>query len=73
MTAYQSAQIQLHLARAAWWTAYANSPANLARRVKVGLIYSTEYLCKSQLIDEAMETANTHLSNAQKVLDTAAL
>ncbi len=69
MNANQSAQFQLSLARAAWWTAYANSPANLARRVQVGHVHSTEYLCKSELIDDAMATADRHIAFAQSILE----
>lgn len=61
--------LNLSLARAAWWTAYANTPANLARRVRVGGYGSTEYLCQSELINDAMNTANTHLTRAQETLD----
>lgn len=50
--------------------AYANSPANLARRVTVGSYGSDQYLCKSELIDNAMNAANTHLTHAQQALDT---
>ncbi len=66
---YLTSAIQVSLARAAWYQAYANSPANLARRVQVGGYHSNEYLCKSELIDDAMNTANTHLTRAQELLD----
>lgn len=66
---FLQSQIALSIARANWWVAYANTPANLARRVEVGTYRSGEYLCKSELIDDAMKTANTHLTNAQEALD----
>lgn len=66
--AYRQAHIALCIARAQWWTAYANTPANLARRVQVGGYGGSEYLCKSELVDDAMKTADTHLRNAQDPL-----
>lgn len=65
-------QIALHIARAQWWTAYANSPANLARRVKASAFHSDECLCKSELIDDAMNIADAHLRNAQECVDALA-
>ena len=67
--AHRQAHIALCIARAQWWTAFANTPANLARRVRVGGYGSAEYLCKSELIDDAMKTADNHLHNAQEALD----
>lgn len=63
---YLIASINLSLARAAWWTAYANTPANLARDVRDG---GGRRLTKDELIDNAMITANTHLHNAQVARD----
>lgn len=63
------AQIALHIARAAWWTAYANTPANLARKVYHGTLNGTPFT-RDELVDDAMRTANTHLSNAQACLES---
>lgn len=63
-------QIALHIARAQWWTAYANTPDNLARRVQVGGYGSTEFLCHSELVNDAMATADRHLVLAQGCIDT---
>lgn len=68
---YLQAQIALSIARANWWTAYANTPANLARMVSRGGSHSDKhpYLMAHELIDNAMTTADTHLRNAQESLD----
>ena len=68
MTPFQQAQFNLCLARAAWWTAFANTPANLNRNVFHG---DGKALFSTELIDDAMVTANTHLTNAQAILDQA--
>ncbi len=60
--------INLSIARANWWTAYANTPANLNRTVHKGG-YDGPLLTKDELIDNAMVTANTHLKNAQDSLE----
>lgn len=60
------AQISLSIARAAWWTAYANTPGNLARGTTYG---GGTPLTRDQLIDDAMNTAHNHLRNAQEALD----
>jgi hypothetical protein len=62
------AQFQLSLARAAYWTAFATTPANLARDVRQGGSDGPR-LTRDQLIDSAMQTAANHLSNAQQTLD----
>ena len=67
--AHRQAHIALCIARAQWWIAYANTPANLVRRVRVGSYGSNEYLCKSELIGDAMNTADNHLRNAQEAID----
>lgn len=67
-----TAQLSLSLARAAWWTAYATTPANLARNVRYGGGYGEDAgdkLTPDELIDDAMNTANTHLTRAQETLD----
>lgn len=61
-----AAQLSLSLARAAWWTAYANTPANLARGTTYG---DGRPLTRDELIDSAMTTANNHIANAQETLD----
>lgn len=67
---FLQAQIVLHIARANWWTVYANTPANLARMIKRGGACDHHpYLMAHELIDDAMNTANTHLKNAQETLD----
>lgn len=63
-------QINLSMVRANWWIAYANTPANLAREVRIGGYMSDDYMSKSELIDDAMNTANTHIKNAQEMIDT---
>lgn len=65
---YLITSINLSLARAAWWTAYANTPANLARQVHQGT-HDGPLLGPDALIDSAMRTADNHLSNAQDMLD----
>lgn len=60
------ARIALCIARSNWWTAYANTPANLARVVTDG--YGRQ-LTKDELIDHAMNIANNHLANAQEAFD----
>jgi hypothetical protein len=70
--AYRQAHIALCIARAQWWTAYANTPANLARVVHYGGAtpeYQGAQLTRDELIDSAMNVANTHLRNAQEALD----
>lgn len=67
--ARRQAYIALCIARAQWWIAYSSTPANLARRVRVGGYGSSEYLCKSELVDDAMKTADNHLRNAQEAID----
>lgn len=59
--------INLSIARANWWTVYANTPANLNRTVHHGG-HDGPLLTKDELINDAMITANTHLSNAQESL-----
>ena len=62
--------LNLSLARAAWWTAYANTPANLARMVqRGGADENYPYLMAHELVDNAMITANTHLTRAQEALE----
>ena len=63
---YLTSSIALSLARAAWWTAYANTPANLGRIVSDG---HGRRFTPNDLIDDAMGCANTHLSRAQEMLD----
>ena len=65
------AQIQLSFARAAYWTAFAHTPANLAREVYHGGTVTTprHRFTKDELIDDAMATASTHLIRAQEALD----
>lgn len=65
-------QIALHIARAQWWTAYANTPANLERKVWCGESPTKRFLSRDDLIDHAMTTAHAHLDNAQKCLDSLA-
>lgn len=71
--AYRQAHIALCIARANWWTAYATTPANLARIVTKGGYSNAERLSKDELIDDAMATANNHLRNAQEALDNLTL
>ncbi len=72
---YLTSAIAVSLARAAYWTAYAHTPANMARtvvnpyRIKSGPFESPMWLSKDALIDDAMNTANTHLTRAQELLD----
>jgi hypothetical protein len=61
-------QINLSIARANWWTAYANTPANLNRIVHHGG-HDSPLFTKDELINDAMSTANNHLRNAQEFLD----
>jgi hypothetical protein len=61
-------QINLSIARANWWTAYANTPANLNRIVHHGG-HDGPLFTKDELIDDAMRIANNHLSNAQEMLE----
>ncbi len=63
------AQLDLSLARAAWWTAYATTPGNLGRIVTDGggMRYT-----RDDLIADAMGTAETHLHNAQELVDAIA-
>lgn len=63
------AQINLSIARSNWWIAYSNTSANKSRRVNAGHYMSHEYLCESELVDDAISTANNHLENAQKALE----
>ena len=63
------AQINLSIARSNWWIAYSNTSANKSRRVNAGHYMSNEWLCESELINDAIQTANTHLSNAQEALE----
>ena len=62
-------QINLSIARSNWWIAYSNTSANKARRVNCGHYMSDEYLCESELVNDAITTANTHLQNAQETLN----
>jgi len=60
--------INLSIARANWWTAYANTPANLNRTVHKGCS-DGPMLTKDELIDHAMITANNYLTYAQECLE----
>ena len=61
-------QINLSIARANWWTDYANTPANLNRTVHKGYA-DGPILTKNELIDDAMSIANNHLTYAQDCLE----
>lgn len=61
-----NAQLQLHLARAQWWTVYANTPGNLGRIVTDG--GGMRYR-ECDLIADAMGIAETHLHNAQETIE----
>lgn len=60
------ARIALCIARAQWWTTYANTPANKNRHVTDG---GGRRYTEDEMIESAMQTANSHLTNAQEAFD----
>jgi len=64
------AEISISLAQASYWTAYAMTPNNLKREVKVGyssLYGHEEFLTEEQLIEDAFSTAERHIKHAEEL------
>lgn len=58
-------RFDLHIARASYWSAYANTPANKARFISRGAIKLSE----NDLVDDAMQTSLNHLTLAQEIME----
>ncbi len=63
-----TASINLSIARAAWWTAHARTSANLSRTVHHGG-HDGALLTADELVNSAMDIADTHLTRAQEALE----